>query len=122
LIEREAQHRWAIGQRDWAAVAEMLTPDMTYTHTTGVTQSRKAYLAALPATTPRTQTRGHLTIRIYGSVCVLSGRLFNTKGALPDEQELLQVWIDQDGTWMLAASQATRVATRIPSPAAAGEG
>ena len=109
LLAAEARHRTAIGDRDWAALAQLLAADMTYTHTTGLHQTRDEYLAYLPSTTPRTQARGPLTVRRYEDVALLTGILINLKGAVRVEIQVLQVWRRQQGEWLLVASQATRV-------------
>jgi hypothetical protein len=100
----------AISQGDWKALADLLREDYSHSHSTGVVHDKPTYLEFIKGR-PRTTTRPDVQVRVYGSSAIMNGRQVNTfddAGRPPVENEVIQVWIDGDGGWQMAAFQSTR--------------
>jgi hypothetical protein len=114
LLALEDERCRLINERDYAGLAAMLDESLVHVHANGLTQDKAAYLAHL-GSRPRKATRKELDIRVHGETAVMTGRQINLpEGQAPaaDAPELavMQVWVHRDGSWKLAAFQATRVA------------
>ena len=103
---------------DLEALAAMMTADMTYTHSSGVTETRAEFLDGLKtgkyvyrAIVPRDRT-----IRVHGDAGVVSGpcHIVIEPGGKRTEIDLYftEVYVKEGGRWRMALWQATR----LPSP------
>lgn len=97
----------------------LLCEDLTYTHTTGVVDTKATFLASLRAGTLRylaIQLDG-VEVRIYGGVAaVVTGRI-DMRVALDDKEVVFparftSVYAKRHGRWLLVAWQSTR----LPQP------
>jgi|SRR5579859_1784382 len=100
----------AISSGDWDALGNLLRDDYSHSHSTGVVQDKATYLKFI-AGRPRTTTRPAVRVRVYGSAAIMNGRQVNTfeDGSRPPvENEVIQVWINAESGWRMAAFQSTR--------------
>ena len=112
---REASANWrqAVIRQDEASLQRLLADDLTYSHSNGKTNQNKAeYIAAV------TKGPGHYEsfdetdtqIRVYGKSAVLTGYVdVKTAGKPGYRVRTLEVYVENDGHWQLAAHQSARV-------------
>ncbi|QTH20927.1 nuclear transport factor 2 family protein [Rhizorhabdus wittichii] len=116
VIAAEQRRGEALVARDFATLRTLVAPDITHTHTRGVTDDFDGYfrfveqeLAFLEA------SRGPLDVRISGDIAVMTGTMDNL--VLPRGREepirtraqALQVWAWRDGGWRMIAFQSTNL-------------
>lgn len=110
-LERLEQERCrAISNGDWAALGNLLRDDYSHSHSTGIVQDKPTYLKFISGR-PRTTTRPGVRVRVYGNTAIMNGRQLNTfaDGSRPPvENEVIQVWINAESGWRMAAFQSTR--------------
>jgi ketosteroid isomerase-like protein len=114
LVQLEHRRCLAITNADIAALKQLNSDDLTYTHTGGQTEDLQSFLTNI-AKYPREITRGDdLTVRIYGDVAVLTGTLHATFPARDGGSEpialdshALQVWVRQGDSWKQSAFAAS---------------
>ena len=115
---RQAEDKWiaAIKANDRAVLDRLLGDDLVYTHSTGLTENKAQYIAAVTGGNQKyaSVTYEDPEIRAYGSAAVMTAKARITgssKGTPFDNQlRLLHVWVKQAGTWVLVAHQTTRLA------------
>jgi|SRR5579872_2251915 len=105
-----------------AALRPLLAMDLVYIHSTGVAETRDAYLAGVA---DRLYEYGAIAsrqrrIRAFGDHVMLSGIVDMTVGAKAAPKQLIHllfclVWRNERGAWRLSYRQATR----IPAPVSA---
>jgi hypothetical protein len=111
---REAADGWTIGavKQDKAALERFLADDLQYAHAGGQRQNKQEYIAAVTKGPPRyeTFTFSDLTIRFYGKAAVLTG-FVDVKMTGQDNFRVrtLQVYVENNGQWQMAAHQSTRI-------------
>ena len=105
----------AMTRGDLAELNRILADDLTYTHSTGVTESKKEFLAALESGSIK-----YLSIesddtraRIYNDVGIVNGRAkvkINSRG---QEQSFTlrytDVYVRRGGKWQMVAWQSSRL-------------
>jgi len=106
---------------DVAGLAAMMTDDLTYTHSSGVEESKAEFLDGLKngkyvyrEITPRGRK-----VRVHGDAAVVSGpaRVVIEPGGKRTEIDLYftELYVKEAGQWRMALWQSTR----LPAPAAA---
>jgi ketosteroid isomerase-like protein len=114
ISELEARRYQAMTDADVAALGELLSPDLVYTHSDASSDSKQSYLDRLasgyfdygPMDHPETSVVVHGDcalvvgdmrgeVRISGQVRVLNSRA-------------LAVWVREDGRWLLLGFQPTK--------------
>ena len=115
LLELERLRQRSLVGKDFSTLSALLADDIVYTHSTGVVQDKSKYLDhARNALTFLSIDRGHLTVRVLDNVAMMSGAMTNiiTAPSLEKPMEVraqvLQVWVQENGSWKMAAFQATR--------------
>jgi hypothetical protein len=108
LLELEAERCRALSEQDWDTLERLLPDDLTHTHMNGRTEDRATYLEGVKRS-PRTVRRENLSVRLFGDVGVMTGRMINSRNGEDVEASVLQVWVRRDGQWQQAAFQASRV-------------
>ena len=104
---------------DLGALAAMMTDDLTYTHSSGVTETKAEFLAALKSgkyvyreIAPRDRR-----IRVHGDAAVVSGpcHVVIEPGGKRTEIELYftELYVKEGGQWRMALWHSTR----LPAPA-----
>lgn len=104
----------AVRKNDVATVAGFLADDLVYTHSTGLVEGKKEYLAKLK-TGDQKYTGIELInpkIRTYGDAAVINTqtRMTGATKGVPFDNMLflMHVWVKQGGSWKLVAHQTTR--------------
>lgn len=106
---------------DLTALAAMMTDDLTYTHSSGVEESKAELLEGLKSgkylyreITPRGRR-----VRVHGDAAIVSGpaRVVIEPGGKRTEIDLYftELYVKEAGQWRMALWQSTR----LPAPAAA---
>jgi hypothetical protein len=94
------------------AVSAFSADDLQYAHAGSQRQNKQEYIAAVTKGPSRyeTFTFSDLTIRFYGKAAVLSG-FVDVKMAGQDNFRVrtLQVYVENNGQWQMAAHQSTRI-------------
>lgn len=112
LIDLERARCEATSSGDVAALREMYTDDMTYTHSTGVTQDVEALLDGVARSAPRLTRGDDLRVRFYGANFAVMTGMMRAELSAPDgsgtifvlEPHVLQVWVrTSGGAWKQAA-------------------
>ena len=106
---------------DLTGLAAMMTDDLTYTHSSGVEESKAQFLEGLKSgkylyreITPRDRK-----VRVHGDAAIVSGpaHVVIEPGGKRTELELYftELYVKEGGQWRMALWQSTR----LPAPAAA---
>ena len=108
---------------DIEALQSMLTPDLTHTHTRGVTDNRESFLHFVRHDIRfLAVNRQDLAVRLVGTVAIITGNQFNhiqicgMAEPMVSRSTALQVWTWQDGTWWLKAFQSTNLPIEAIDP------
>jgi len=107
---------------DLAGLAAMMTDDLTYTHSSGVEETKAQFLEALKTgkyvyreITPRDRR-----VRVHGDAAIVSGpcRVVIEPGGKRTELDLYftELYVKEGGAWRMALWQSTRLPP--PAPAA----
>jgi hypothetical protein len=103
---------------DYAALDDLLSSDLSYVHSTGVVESKPAYLAALRQGLYEYAaiTRHDGGTQIFATCAVTHGIIDMAVGAMGSAKSIVRlqhvlVWIRQGETWRLTLRQATRIPT-----------
>jgi ketosteroid isomerase-like protein len=111
-------HQAALGwtqaavRQDAAALERYMADDLQYAHAGGQTQTRTEYIAAVTTGPARYEafTFSDVKIKVYGSAAVLTGFVdVKLVGQEAFRVRTLQVYVDRNGRWQLAAHQSTRL-------------
>ena len=109
-----AMESWkqAMLAKDTAALDRLLHPDLTYSHSNGMTQT-KADVLKSPGNN-QSITFGETTVRVYGDTALVKGVIdfvSVSSAGTPASNHLsvLQVWIKGPQGWQLVARQATKL-------------
>jgi hypothetical protein len=105
----EAGDRWCrlVSDSAWGELGALVTDDFTSRHANGKVESKSSWLENLRLH-PRTLVMGEPTVRLFGSVAVLSylqqQNIPRPGGpAILAETDVVQVWTKTAGTLILAA-------------------
>jgi ketosteroid isomerase-like protein len=113
-LVQEAALGWTQGavKQDAAALRRFLADDLQYAHAGGQTQSKEQYIAAVTSGPPRYEsfTFSDLRVRVYGTAAVLTAYCdVKMVGQDSFRVRTLQVYVENDGRWQMAAHQSTRM-------------
>ncbi len=113
--QREARRFEAVVRGDVAALDEILSDDLTYTHATGVHESKAEFLAKLKSGQLKYEslTPEDMLVRVYGTTGVVTGVAsvkVHVQGQLLTFQlRFTDVYVKKDNRWQMVAWQATRL-------------
>jgi len=116
---KTAEKSWATATvaGDEATLRQILADDMTYTHSTGDTDTKAQFISNLKTGVRKYHKVNHdsMDVRTYGNTAVLMATAqveTSQKGAAPSPAHLrfIHVWINQNGRWQLVAHQSLRLA------------
>jgi len=113
LVELERRRCEAIGAGDADALRQLLSPDYVHIHANGRTEDYGEFFARVGADAFRQTERDDLSVRFYGPVAVMRGRHVTTLRRSADAPLLrvtgiaTQVWVHEDGRWLLVSFQVT---------------
>lgn len=113
-LVREAAVGWtqAAVKQDPAALDRFLADDLQYAHAGGQIQTKKEYVAAVTAGPARYEsfTFSDQKIRLYGKSAVLTAYVdVKMTGRDAFRVRTLQVYVENNGQWQMAAHQSTRL-------------
>ena len=111
---REAASGWtqAAVKQDATALRRFLADDLQYAHAGGQTQTRDQYIAAVANGPARYEsfTFSDVNVRLYGKTAVLTGFVdVKMAGRESFRVRTLQVYVENNGQWQMAAHQSTRM-------------
>ncbi len=111
---RQAAEGWTQSavKQDAAGLQRFLADDLQYAHAGGQTQTREQYIAAVTKGPARYEsfTFSDANVRFYGNAAVLTA-FCDVKMVGQDSFRVrtLQVYVEKDGQWQMAAHQSTRI-------------
>lgn len=115
-IRQRETHRFdAVVRGDIAALDDILSDDLTYTHTTGVYETKAEFLAKLKSGQLKYEafTPEDIQVRVYGATGVITGVTrvnVQVKGEpLRFRLRFTDVYVKQGDRWRMVAWQATRL-------------
>jgi len=112
-------YRQALIRKDAAALAPLLSDDLTYTHSSALRQDKAAVLAAQKGKSlVEAMDFNNLKVRVYGDTavvtCDLDTRSNNNGAVTTTHLHVLHVLVKKPAGWQVVARQATH----YPEPAA----
>jgi len=115
----ELVHQAALGwtegavKQDTAALQRFLADDLQYAHAGGQLQNKEQYIAAVTKGPARYEsfTFSDLKIRLYGPKAAALTAFVDVKMTGQDSFRVrtLQVYVENNGQWQMAAHQSTRL-------------
>ena len=113
-LVREASLGWTQGavKQDAAALQRFLADDLQYAHAGGQTQTKEQYIAAVTKGPSHYEsfTFSDLKVKLYGKTAVLTGFVdVKMPGQDSFRVRTLQVYVENNGQWQMAAHQSTRL-------------
>lgn len=117
VLKLEQQWGAALTTVDTAALERIYHNDLSYTHSSGVVDTKTSYLASLKAGATKYQSvdRDEIKVSIYGQTALVTCRadikLLNRGQPVSLTLRLLHVYIRQGGRWQMVAHQSTRIAS-----------
>jgi hypothetical protein len=100
-------------KQDAAALQRFMADDLQYAHAGGQVQTKEQYIAAVTNGPPRYEsfTLSDLKIRLYGPKAAVLTAYCDVKMAGQDSFRVrtLQVYVEINGQWQMAAHQSTRM-------------
>ncbi len=116
LAERAAAYGAAMAKRDVAALDDIWADDYTFINPHGDLLTKKQRLENIKSGTTAVEAtaRQSEAVHVYGDTVLTASRI-TLKGqysgkTIGGEYRMLNVWVNQQGRWRLAASQLTPIA------------
>jgi ketosteroid isomerase-like protein len=115
---KAAEKSWASAtvSGDEATLGQLLADDLTYTHSTGDTDNKAAYINNLKTGARKYHKLDHesMDVRLYGNTAILTATAqveTSQKGgsATPAHLRFIHVWVLENGRWQLVAHQSLRL-------------
>lgn len=111
---KESSKSWraAVVAQDKAALGQWLADDLVYAHSSGKTESKAEYIAAVTTGPSRYQafTEENTLVRVYGNVAVLEGNVeVKPVGRDAYRVRTLEVYLQREGRWQMTAHQSARL-------------
>ena len=100
---------------DVAVLNQILSDDLTYTHSSGETQSKAEFIASVRSTEMQYHSIEFesANVRFYGNTALVSSHVRVHVTAARHDQSVhacfLHVWVKKNNRWQLAAHQATKL-------------
>ena len=115
VLAAEERRCAAIAAQDWAALDAILAAEFTYTHSTGTTEDKSAWIAGIRKRR-RAVEHDRLTVRGYGDVALLSGTSayryaepFRGDSHYGSVLDVLQVWVRGPRGWRIVAQHGVKL-------------
>lgn len=110
----------ALVNSDVPRLGKLLSDDLTYTHSTGIKESKDEFLHRIQSGEMKYDSMQHennVSVRLYGDTGVLTGtsrvRVRAQGQTLNLHIRFSEVWVKRDrGPWQLVAWQSTRIADK----------
>ena len=116
ILAVEKQRVDALTHSDFAALDRILSDDLLYTHSSGVTETKAEYLGQLKAGTLKYVSVEHreTRVRLFGSTALITGKTRIKAVArgqeLNNDLTFLIVYVKQKSAWRMVSWQSTRIA------------
>jgi ketosteroid isomerase-like protein len=100
---------------DVAALNQILSDNLTYTHSSGNTQSKIEFIASVRSKELQYRSIEFETadVRFYGSTALISSHVRIQVTAAGHDQSVhacfLHLWVKKNGRWQMVAHQATKI-------------
>ena len=113
IIELEQERLKAFARDDKAAFEQLVTDDLTMTHSSGEVANKAELMAVMRPSTPERPLPALSTedvkVRVYGDAAVMTGRLVETArdGRRVVVLSFTNTYIKQKGRWRMSAGQLT---------------
>lgn len=111
IAELEKQWVDAVLRADKAALAKLVSDDLTYTHSNTKTETKQQFIDAItaPAGTPASIDFKDVKTRLYGNTAVVTHEaFFKPKTGAVNHLYITHVWTKGKGGWQMVSRQATR--------------
>ena len=111
----EQQRVEALVRGDIKTLEQMLSDDLTYTHSTGRVDTKAEFIGALTSGAVRYHQMDHSDVqaRAYNNTVVLTGRSAVRIRAASDEisfqLRFINIYVKRNGRWQMVAWQSTRL-------------
>lgn len=116
LIEHERRRCALLVERSYEQLEQLLDDDLVYTHSNGLVQDKPAYLDYVRGPLAYVSVEHtNLRVRLLESAAVLTGNLKSVMrvdgqaASVTLHTQAMQLWLPAQGSWRLAAFQATRL-------------
>lgn len=114
-IEADRARFEAQVKADVAALEKLLAAELTYVHSSGVLDSKDAYIGVIKSgkTKYKSIVPEEVTARTFGDVAIVNGKA--TIDLVSDGQDrhlilrYTDVWVKRDGRWQMVSWQSTRI-------------
>jgi Domain of unknown function (DUF4440) len=122
VLDAERRRGRALVARDLATLREVLSPDLTHTHTRGVTDNLASFLHFVEHDIIYlSASREDVEVRLFGDIAVMTGKStnhvqLNGRDPICSRAQVLQVWQRQDGRWSQIAFQSTTLPASETDP------
>ena len=107
----------ALVNSDVPRLEKLLGDDLTYTHSTGIKESKAEFLHRIQSGELKYDSMQHedgVSVHLYGDAGVLTGssrvKVRAQSQTLNLHIRFTEVWVKRTGTWQLVAWQATKIA------------
>ena len=108
-----AEKKWtaAVLKSDKSALDMLLSPDLTYTHSSAKTQTKQEFLNDVSGTTTYKSIEfADTKMRQFGTAVVVTHTgVFTTVQTGVNHLYITEVWAQESGKWLLVARQATKL-------------
>ena len=115
IRQREIRRFGAMVRGDVPTLDDLLADDLTYTHATGVFETKPEFIAKLKSGQTKYESFApeNMLVRIYGTTGVVTGTArvkVQAKGEhLSFQLRFTDVYVKKDDRWQMVAWQATRL-------------
>jgi ketosteroid isomerase-like protein len=114
-IEADRTRFEAQVKADVATLDKLLAPELTYVHSSGVLDSKDAYIGSIKSgkTKYKAIVPEEVTARTFGDVAIVNGKA--TVDLVSDGQDrhlvlrYTDVWVKRDGRWQMVSWHSTRL-------------
>lgn len=113
IIELEHERLKAFARDDKATFSQLVTDDLTMTHSSGEVANKREVMAVMRPSTPERPlpalSTEDINVRVYGDAAVMTGRLVETArdGRRVFVYRFTNTYIKQNGQWRMSAGQLT---------------
>ena len=112
VLKAEKDWKAAVLHHDRNALEKLLSPDLSYTHSSAKTQTREQFIQDVTggATVYKSIDFDNTRMRQYGSVVVITqSAIITTVQTGTSHLYLTEVWTQEGGLWQMVSRQATKI-------------
>lgn len=115
ILKIDARRFVAMTRADLAELDRILADDLTYTHSTGNTETKKEFVAAIESGTLKYLSieSDENKVRVYGDTAIINGRAKVKVSSRGQEQaftiRFIDVYTKRNGKWQMVAWQSSRL-------------